>query len=532
MVRFPCRSFVACFRVEAGEETIARRASLCRFLFGLLIAWRSLSIFGFSIVHFDAGYIREWAFAETLLGIAIASGFFTQISLVVLIAAFFGNPPYAATLGDQAALLLSLGLILSGSHRKYSLDFLLRSRFPGRAAGLFFDPIRLELSPGHFACVRLILIALFWSVCLSAMSFHFLDSLWLQGEVLQLLFTMPYMSPLHFFFSSLRDAAPALFHAAGKAGLLVQGAWELFLLPLMAFGAGRWFVKWQGLAFFLISAIALNLDYLPAVELIFWLLIFAYPMPRRAQSFAPGKVALPVRLLAGISLVVVLIYSALGTARNLLPAGSTWRVVDRLATSRFFRLFGQYPVDVFNRSDIGMGSRSFVLFQTSADGRPIRLVPVLDQDGGRMAYLRNGLAYFSHSLRWQRVPEKRAFQADGRPTEYTTALLHRLARLDACLGQEKGVHHYGALLLKRPLERREDVPVWGESRVVGRTQLRIGISAKTSLACSQAFDLGVPFFEEKRRAEETLAWVHENWPGPPAAGRRLSQIAGGARGNL
>ena len=70
----------------------------------------------------------------------------------------------------------------------------------------------------------------------------------------------------------------------------------------------------------------------------------------------------------------------------------------------FFRLFAQGPVDVMNRLDIErVGQHFFVVCEVDESGVPVRVVPYLDDAGGRLDYLRNDLLYYRYALPWQRT---------------------------------------------------------------------------------------------------------------------------------
>jgi len=272
------------FLVPDSRERIARKVAVCRCLFGALVAWRFAHVYGFSVVADDPMQVRWYAGVGAVLGAAICVGLLSQVCLCLLALVFLVQAPFASTLGDQVALLTAYGLILAGSSEAWAVDRIVLPRCASPLSRKLLRLFALPFTPESFACLRVALIALFWGICFTAMSFHFLDELWARSRVLHLLFTMPYMSSLYPWMSRAAESAPVLYDFLCRTALWAQGAWELFLLPLMFWRWGRLFAKWQGLAFFLVSAVGINLDYLPFTELVFWLLVFNYRVPRTVAA--------------------------------------------------------------------------------------------------------------------------------------------------------------------------------------------------------------------------------------------------------
>jgi hypothetical protein len=324
--------------------------------------------------------------------------------------------------------------------------------------------------------------------------------------------------------TSIRDAAPFAYVVFCSTALVLQSIWELFLVPLMYSRWTRPFVLLQGLGFFAMSLVLLNLQYLPLVELVLWALLFgpagiAWLRARFPSLLAPRMLATPEadperisfgsRLLPAL-LVVVLFLAVVQNAISpyLLPeslARYTARWHSR-AQVVFFP-FAQQPVNVFNKLDLGMGAAFFVLHEVDEEGRHIRTVPIYDDEGGRLDYLRNDLLYFGYSLHWQRRKMEVKF-VDGdpnRPAPATLDLVGRVALLDSVLTGGDRERLYEVRFYTR--EMLDDVvPVrWSEAREGKRMRFKMRAEALAGAGPRDwmTFDLPPGQWIEERRVRET-----------------------------
>lgn len=433
--------------------------------FGLLVFHRYADISGFAILQNQPySYFPTWILCA-FLGLLIFIGFLTPFALVAL-GLFLLFPPLAGNLGDQVSLINLWGLLLLGAGEAFSVDekLLQDPRWKKQMRSLY----RLS-NVCSLGQIRFLLVLFFWGVCFSAVSYHFADPLWKKGQVLQVMLDTPYLSQFYWFFHAIRLNHPTLYHWGCTLALFVQATWELFLFPLMFFRAGRIFVVIQGLIFFLVSIVVLELQYLPLQELVWWTMALAYPF--RAQEteekwnplLITGATGLVFSLISGIALT---------------PSEMALRIG---------KVFGQFPVSVFNREDLNMGSHYLILTELDATGNPKRVVPLQDIDGGRLDYLRNDLLYFSHSLAWCRQPPAWRFQPDGKPLASTDELAERVVRLDSCLQKRTQPSEYAAYFFSRKLKDADKYPYWGESSFIGRKVYRS--EKEDSWLCTHAFNL-------------------------------------------
>ncbi|MEM8638656.1 MAG: DCC1-like thiol-disulfide oxidoreductase family protein, partial [Cyanobacteria bacterium P01_G01_bin.54] len=267
---------------------LERNINLVRVIFGLGMLHRYVDILGFSILTYDnQGFFpidsspaitAARAIYGIVLSLLIASGFLTPVALFLLLLFMMQFVYY---LGPQVAGMLIWGLILLGAGRSYSIDSLLlkRSRFKKIIKWIYLftlEPKNPTRIPDVLSQARFFVLLLFWGVCVSAMSYHFLDPLWLQGKVLQLLFLTPYLTDHYTWLTEFANKQPVLYDIFGASTIYIQGVWELFLFPLMYFPWGRVFVLIWGLGFFIQSFFMMNLGYLPFIEICMWTLIFNY----------------------------------------------------------------------------------------------------------------------------------------------------------------------------------------------------------------------------------------------------------------
>jgi hypothetical protein len=131
-----------------------------------------------------------------------------------------------------------------------------------------------------------------------------------------------------------------------------------------------------------------------------------------------------------------------------------------------FGMFGQKPINVFNKADVSMSDAHLVLHEVDAAGRHLRVVPFMDLEGGRLDYLRNDLLYFNHSLRWQREDWANKFIGGdpSRPGDSTRWLAHKVARLDAVLTGPDRPRRYVAQVHVRKMNMDAAPPRWSDAR--------------------------------------------------------------------
>jgi hypothetical protein len=529
------KTLVGPFTVPA-DAVAPRRITIVvegvRIGFGLVCFHRALDMAGFSILSADpAGYATR-ALLEASVALAVAAGLLTPLSLVVLLGLLCMRDA-GQYLGLQVARMLVLGLLLSGAGRHFSLDALARRRGTwARALNALY--VLGPPQPNALAPARLLVLALYWAVAFSGVRYHFFDSFWLRGEVLQLALTMPYFTDHHAAVVAASERFPLAFDVLCRVGLYVQAFWQLALLPLfyVPWKPVRFFVVFQGLAFFLVSTFVLNLGYLGLFELLMWALLFAVApklgVDPRVRDATPPEESLPRRLVLFVGLALTALFTAQMVAASVDQVLKT-KIASTLQAPRWLLLpLGLGRVNVFNEEDIRLGTVNLVLVETTAEGYPTRVVPFLDKGGGRLDYLRNDYLYFSWSLSWQRLPRSRqiARSQPFEPTDETRKLLQWVARLDACLtGPSSGPRHYLTVVMAKTIVRDGGAPRWSVQRALGDLRLSVDHPSASSrghdlpglagtIGC---YDLPPGHFRSGVRGRETLIWVRASRAAPDPA---------------
>lgn len=515
--------FFSPFFLSASESRWRVNVEVGRILLGVMIIHRFLDVFGVAAVG-NAESIRTACLTAVFLGICILIGFMTPIALVLKGVLFLIQPPFFGTLGDQAALLVLWILLFLGAGRKWGVDSVLLKR-PGASA--LMERIywmNLQPTPGNFARVRFFGLLTFWSINFSAIAYHFFDPFWLRGEVLQLSMTSAFWNDHYLLFERLRTASPTLFVWLCKSGLYIQAFFETFLLPLMFLGwVGRFFVFAQGLGFFLISLLFINLGYLPIHELILWLLLFGYrdavlPWSRKPEVHDQTGAS---KSLEGFILAVIMVcltFNVLNLAA-IHRAGwngkwpwtqPIWKIVHRS--------LGQDPVNVFNKTDLETGAFKMVIWVVDEEGHPVRVVPFMGPNGGRLDYLRNDYIYFGRTLRWLRTPESAKF-VDGNYEAFgpmTSQVVSTILELDSLVTGLDRPRRYRVEIGRRDIIETERFLAWGPwtSLVVREFQLSPAVINRLRPDEHLTFILPPGHWRSHAREERTLGILKSLNPSP------------------
>lgn len=532
-----------------------KNIALCRILFGTLLLHHFLDIQGVTIITHAPSEIESKLFFGAALSIALIAGIATPVILMLLACRLYIFDPIIPYLGTQISVLVCWMLLLFGAGSHYSIDNLILRFVPilKRIWQILYLPCAVPLfqepSPRDIALVRFVQILAFWGISFGAMIFHFYDESWLKLQVLQLALSTPYLSDYYTFFNTWGLASPFTYDLVLKCGFLTQGIWETFLIGLMLFRWGRFFVMWQGLAFFGSSLFLFNLGYLPVFEICWWLLMFNYPGLYRLGTYrnsaskiekychAPEVIrynenfqATDLPWISRIFLNVIVTGFITAVLAHIIcnPYSPPTRKLFEVATgfspavifkSKYFqnyiRAFGQGPVNVFNREDLAMGSDNITLTEIDQNQEPIRLVPFQDIHGGRLNYLRNDYLYFRISLRWQRGSRETNFvnSEPTAPSSRTLDLIKRVALLDYCL-QDKQVpqRDYRVDVFFREMKDNERFTLWSPS--VHQSSFiysikRDEISDDHLRACAKSYSMPPGHVGNDRRSKDSLAKLSE-----------------------
>lgn len=617
------------FEVDAPGHVVLKNVDLIRILFGALYLHKYADVLGYAAIADNPGAVWWASLGAIALAGFVLIGFLTPLALVLMMYWFVANVPFSRSLGEQVMAMTIIGLLLFGAGRDLGVDgWLIRKGRFKRLYGVLYA-LSAGLTRRNIGLIRLILLGLYWSASIGAMLFHYEDALWWQGGVLQIALTTHYWNDHADAFIAFMNEAPLLFHILCVAGLYVQAAFELAMVPLMFLGRiGRIFVLLQGLAFFFTSAVFLNLGYLPYVEILLWGLIFSYCAParirrpavyyddrcglcratiRRLKRFdlfdalrpvplpeappdvqqalngeaafvvadAGGKphvgydayvfisrrvhpywILYPVMLLGRLTGIGPAVYAWVAERRarlfgvcspyryqqpemlqpyaRLNPAtflavaafvclafhlqntsritGAEWARHSFFAYtsvySRTMSVFGQRAVNVFNKTDLELGDRTLVIAQVDDSGRPIRVVPFLDRNGGRLDYLRNDYLYFQMSLKWQRTKNLGVLEREHAMDERTQQLFEAVVALDSRVTGMRSPGQYEALVLKRELVDGSYFHRWSEFAELAHYRLNVTADMLAEWEQSYpAYVLPPGQFASERREAQTLEWL-------------------------
>jgi hypothetical protein len=225
-----------------------------------------------------------------------------------------------------------------------------------------------------------------------------------------------------------------------------------------------------GWVFILVSLLTINLGYLPFYECCLWLLLFGpkksrlgmEPEPAPSESDGGTSVReLFVRLVAITAGLAVLVVQ--------LSSNPVALQLQKLAA-----LFGQGPIDVFNGRDLEAGRAVLLVEEVDANGCMLRLVPYMDDQGGRLDYLRNDVLLYKVSIPWQRQALTSSLRSDlARRAGATAAAAGRIALLDARLHPRPGNRRYRARVFKRTWSAESLSAPWSSPRELGTLDIEI-----------------------------------------------------------
>jgi predicted DCC family thiol-disulfide oxidoreductase YuxK len=258
--------------VDEDPGVIEKNINLVRILVGLGICHSYLDILGFSPLLSSGDFTKSVLILICALSFLV--GFLTPVACALLIG--FNAYPVVPYLGTMVLVMVLWALFFLGTGRRWSVDsLLLRSNYFRPFINSVYS-FALYPSPQRLGQVRFLALFLYWGVCVQAVVFHFEDYIWINGDTLQILFLSPYWTDFYLVTETISNNYPLAYDLFCGLGLLVQTVWEMGIIPFMYFKWGRLFVMVQGLLFFVLSIVAIDLGYLPYYEICFWILIFNY----------------------------------------------------------------------------------------------------------------------------------------------------------------------------------------------------------------------------------------------------------------
>ncbi len=273
-----------------------RKLNVARLLVGLIALIRTVLILGASFFYFPRFNVMDFwitapqeAWAAVImcgLWLLFTVGLLTPLASFALLI-FYNQFDFllgTTTLGTNVLTLMMLYFLLVNAGQVYSLDAaLLSGRGPAWLQTIARSVYSLLGNPDrrHHTIYKFILFASYALVSLGAIQFHLRDTYWLSGQTISVLLTSSYLNRFYEAFRWSQTVAPQLLSFFSVFSVVFQTVYQLAMIPLMWLKPGKYFVVVWGLGFFLISAIGLQLSYLPFFELILWGICFAQLSPAK-----------------------------------------------------------------------------------------------------------------------------------------------------------------------------------------------------------------------------------------------------------
>ncbi len=387
----------------SSADAELRQLAVLRWAVGLVCIARTLPIVWASTDYFTSG-VNGGLPGETVIGLqtlALAAtatiGIASPLTLLALLLYYptFDAAMQTATLGTNF-LCLMLGLLaVTGGGAHLSIDRLLLRR-----GGPLASPIRLLYrlvgipDQRQLADIYFLYFVAFAAINLGAVLHHWDDDAWRSGNLLRIIATSSYLSRFWVEARAFEAYSWRAADAISSIGALGQAAYQALMLPLIFTRWGTRFVIAWGAVFFLVSLLALQLSYLPLLEIFFWIALFRRP--------APAKIALRSDLVsrrrfAHLGILVMAVAAVAAFIAQDFPFASDRFKHDRL--DRALYTVGLDVPQVFNRDDLRMGDVWPVIYRGDRE----TLLPYHGPDGERLAWVQwNDLFYFGNSLKWRR----------------------------------------------------------------------------------------------------------------------------------
>ena len=355
-----------------------------------------LALIRFFQIYWVAHIIREMSLAEIAMAIAtMATAFMMTVGLLtplsitafLVLSRWSDNFFQTGTLGTSVLIHLLFVLILLRAGRSHSLDSWLSERnlFPKWMARMYVKP-----SGNEVKCAYSFALIIYATISFVALAYHLMDSYWLHGVTVKSLFLSSYLNKHYTWFRAIDHAAPWALGLVSVAAEIAQSCFQFLMIPLMFVAPGRFFVKWHGTFFFLISLLFISLSFLPYWELLLWWLIFFHHRvdPNSAQGSLP--------------IISKRVYVAYFVLALIFLAGLSWQAQGEpksgpLAYAKIVARAGgmEIPI-VFDKVDLEMGDRWLLLYRKASVDSDWILTPLSGNDGQRLNYSNFDLLYLSN----------------------------------------------------------------------------------------------------------------------------------------
>lgn len=408
------------FPFPGGHRAIRTRIETARVALGIVVLWRLARSLDGATAWFGPGAPEiDVLLGQSVLALAMIVGFATPLVVATLTVTAIPADRIlgSSTLGTQVLMIVLVVLLLGGAGRRWSVDALLARRLrTGRLARIVSRAGELGYvrSPAELRFALWVGFVAYAAISLSAIFFHVSDPYWQQGQTVRVMLTGAYMSSVHEFARSVEALTPGGFGSMSAVAVLGQTLFQGGMLFLVRWTGGRAFVVLWGWLFFALSLVALQLTYLPHLEIVLWFLLFGLPhragLTREGRALhrppvlvQPGSwrmvvpfLAVPYLLVGVLSPLPSLLQVTYGTSpADLAPAVSHYE--------HYSRKLGFSPPNVFNTPDLRTSDHWASVHRLVGTNQQILVPFAAPEDGARLAYHRSDPIYYGNSLRWRRL---------------------------------------------------------------------------------------------------------------------------------
>jgi predicted DCC family thiol-disulfide oxidoreductase YuxK len=258
-------------------ENEFKKVSILRILAGIIVFFRFYEIFASHFLIYGFNRISVIFLIALFAILLFTIGFLTPIINILLI---IGLPLLDSilstkTLGTTILINLLVIFLLTNSGRYFSIDNLLLKKSTFFSKLLFKSytfigiPNSLGIRRAYFLGFILYAIS-----SLFALFLHIQDPYWIEGVTIKSMLSNSFLCKYALNFRYLEFLFPKIFDIVSIVGVVLQSVFQILMIPLVFFKAGKKYIKIWGFIFFTISLFFLSLSYLPHIELILWIVIF------------------------------------------------------------------------------------------------------------------------------------------------------------------------------------------------------------------------------------------------------------------
>ena len=331
-----------------------------------------------------------------LAGLVVA-GVLTPVSTVALLVLTrrFEIEIASASLSTDLLCLLLAMLIVTSAGARLSVDaVLLRQRGPiGALIRLVYRVIGVPSATGLRAILVLFFVAL-GLINLGGVVHHWSDDTWMEGQIMEVIFSSTYMSRVWPAWRSFETYWPEAAAWTSWFMTMTQLVMQTSMLALVWWRPTARLVVLWGCAFFLGSIVVLQLHYLGAFEILIWIALFHRPRFRVAQ--ASNSLARPRRAEALLVRTATVFLMVFALHETWALAGIRPYPFPQLRDTSRSSVCTHHASSTETHQSLG-NSWSVVYF-----GNREELLPYHGPSGERMAWtLWNDLLLYRNSIRWR-----------------------------------------------------------------------------------------------------------------------------------